>query len=521
MTETEAKTLWKQAIELMPLRAYVKDMDAGGRYVLMNALGRKDFGAADPIGRLPSEVLPREIADHYDHYERKTRETSKTGGPTRTYEETVAPSGARIDIRTVEVPFRAESGRRYVAGFCTDLTEEIEMRKRLEEQLELTARAEAQKSYFFASVSHDIRTPLNSIIGFSELLKGDIDPKTRDQYVEAIASSGEVLMSLVNDILDLAKLEAGKLDLDPRPTDMARMVRELAVAFLPQAQAKGLDLTVDLQPDIPCVDIDPQRVRQILNNLVGNAIKYTDRGWVKIAAEFKPDPSEAGFGRLRFGVVDSGRGISPEDQSRLMQPFVQLKRTDQGKGTGLGLAICNRLAKKMGGEIAIESRVGVGSAFRVSLPRVAWRKTVVTPPAPTLTQRIRLVTREPDFAGVKLLLVDDMSMNILVLQKMLARMGVTNVLTATSGSEAIEILGTTHGITAVLTDMWMPGIGGADLVAAIRADTEYRNLPVYAVTADVDTSAKSAALGFNGVLLKPVTLKSVGEFLEAHTRGEW
>lgn len=395
--------------------------------------------------------------------------------------------------------------------------------RELAHQLERAEEAERAKNYFFASVSHDIRTPLNSIIGFSELLKASsIDDATRKRYVEAIASSGQVLLQLVNDVLDLAKLEAGKMQFFPEQSDFRRIVQEITLALLPQAQSKGLQIKSDIEPGLPFVEVDRQRIRQVLFNLVGNAVKFTDHGFVQISAEFRPDPSGQPFGTFRFGVIDTGRGISDEDQQRLMKPFVQLSRTDQGHGTGLGLAICRQLVGRMGGELSIESRLGVGSLFRVVLPNIRFTREIPREWNLSQTQRIQMVTDPRSHARLRFLLVDDMDLNLQVLKNMFIRLGVQNLVLAHNGQEAIFQLEKEGApFDAVLTDMWMPEMGGGDLVKRIRGDARFATLPVFAVTADVEIIKTYQELGFTGLLLKPITLQTLTEFLENFSKTSW
>ena len=395
--------------------------------------------------------------------------------------------------------------------------------RELARQLERAEEAERAKSYFFASVSHDIRTPLNSIIGFSELLKASsIDDATRKRYVEAIASSGQVLLQLVNDVLDLAKLEAGKMQFYPEQSDFRRISQEITLALLPQAQSKGLQIKTDIEPGLPFVEIDRQRIRQVLFNLAGNAVKFTDHGFVQISAEFRPDPSTPSIGTFRFGVIDTGRGISEEDQTRLMQPFVQLSRTDQGHGTGLGLAICRQLVGRMGGTLSIESRLGVGSVFRVELPKIRYSRNVPEEWNLSQTQRIRMVSDPRSHAHLRFLLVDDMDLNLQVLKNMFVRLGVKNLVTAHSGLEAIvELEKEGAPFDAVLTDMWMPDMGGGELVRRMRGNARFRTMPVYAVTADVEIMKTFSELGFTGLLLKPITLQTLTEFLKNFSQTSW
>ncbi len=241
-------------------------------------------------------------------------------------------------------------------------------------QLEAERAANQAKSLFFSTVSHDIRTPLNAIIGFSELLEhgvpGDGD---RIRYVSSIRSSAKVLARLVDDVLDLSKMESGKLEIITEPTDVPTLAREVVAACEVARKRKPIALRTDIG-GMPWLDVDPQRIRQVLFNLLANAYKYTACGTVTVRVHWQPDG-----GDLSLSVADTGKGISREDIDRIQQPFVQLADKNHRDGTGLGLPICNKLAALMGGELSVESEVGVGSTFTVTLHGVR----TVEPPAPS------------------------------------------------------------------------------------------------------------------------------------------
>ena len=364
-----------------------------------------------------------------------------------------------------------------------------------EAQLEAERAATQAKSLFFSSVSHDIRTPLNAIIGFSELLeKGVGDEDERSRCISSIRSSGKVLLRLVDDILDLSKLESRKLEIVEEPTDIPTLAREVIAVCEVARQRKPLLLKTEIG-EMPWVSVDPQRIRQILFNLLSNAYKYTDHGTVTIRVLWQD-------GTLSLSVADTGKGISEEDIARILQPFVQLADRNHRDGTGLGLPICQRLAALMGGKLEIASKVGEGSTFTVTIPNV---KTVA-PPAKHLEDCAHL-----GHTPSRVLVVDDSPVNRAVLKAMLAKSGVAEVVMAQNGREALAVLEGNCDFDIVLSDLWMPEMDGYGLVNAIRADARFSRLPVYLLTADVEARGQPEASGFTGILLKPITLEKLQE----------
>ena len=368
--------------------------------------------------------------------------------------------------------------------------------KTYEAQLE-TERAAAQaKSLFFSTVSHDIRTPLNAIVGFSELLEQGVDDETeRARCIASIRSSGKVLVRLVDDILDLSKLDSGKLEIIEEPTDIPTLVRDVVDACELARAHKSLNLDSKID-EMPWVSVDPQRIRQILFNLLSNAYKYTDSGTVTVRAIWND-------GTLVLSVADTGRGIAKENIDRIFQPFVQLADKNHRNGTGLGLPICHKLATLMGGELTVASEVGEGSTFTVTFHHVR----TVDPPS------VRSENLEHpgllEHAQCRVLVVDDSAVNRTVLKAMLAKIGVGQVATVENGREALAALKDGSDFDIVFSDLWMPEMDGRELVRAIRADAKLAHLPVYLVTADVEARIQAEADGFTGILLKPLTLEKL------------
>ncbi|MBQ6104295.1 MAG: response regulator [Kiritimatiellae bacterium] len=432
------------------------------------------------------------------------------------------------------------------AMFARMTRENLGLMDDLRRERDATLAAEKARSMFFSMVSHDIRTPLNSIIGFSEMLReGVADPKERAEDLENVLFSAHTLLDLVNDVLDLSKLDAEKMKFSYAPCDLPALFSRIAGTFRFQTEQKGLALRVECPP-MPRLVLDEERIRQVLVNLVGNAVKFTEKGEVTIEAEFKVsspktqdadsktqdaslgsnlrpatrDLRPAERGTLTFRVRDTGIGIRPEDRERVLEPFVQVDSAHPSGGTGLGLPICHRMLVRMGGDLTIESEPGKGSTFTGVIPGVETapeentkhaESTEKTVSAPSIQHSAFSIQHSSSVRSV--LVVDDVPVNLLVEQAMLRRAGVAEVVTAPSGTAALEALEKHGAFDLVLTDLWMPEMDGYALCAHLRADERWRKLPVYAVTADVEARKTVADRGFDGILLKPLTADTLSRFL--------
>ena len=388
------------------------------------------------------------------------------------------------------------------------------MNAKLRDERDRAIKAEKARSYFFSSVSHDIRTPLNSIIGFSEMLQLGIDnPEEKEKALDAIITSGQTLLELINDVLDLSKLESGKMELHPVPTDVAALVGKVATSFDAAVSRSSIQLRTEVG-EMPSLRIDPQRIRQILFNLIGNAVKFTEKGSVTVRASYYD-------GTLTLSVADTGCGISKENIGKLMSPYVQLQEHDSTKGTGLGLAICKQLSKQMNGTLDIQSTEGKGSTFTLRIPNVealserASEAYFSEQKPPEETAPLEEVITEKRF-----LVVDDQKLNRRILQTMLSRLGINKVATAGDGKEALEVMRSSGDIDVVLTDMSMPVMDGAGLVREIRKSPDLAKLPVYVITADVEIQGGYRKFGFDDLLIKPITLEKLRDFLVRHY-SEW
>ncbi len=374
--------------------------------------------------------------------------------------------------------------------------------ERLVQAMEQARAAEKAKSLFIASVSHEIRTPLNSVIGFSELLRhADVPADDQKEYLSNISYSGNALLQLINDVLDLSKLEAGQMEIVPEPTDFNQLGQEVMKVFSLRAIERKLELKIEIS-SLPELDLDSQRIRQILFNLIGNAVKFTENGSITLRVEFRADDDNQGT--VTFMIIDTGIGISQADQKRLMAPYVQV--SNQYGGTGLGLSISRRLAEKMGGGLWLESEPGKGSTFGVTLKGIRYRSVDKTQKAIAVA-----APEQPLDAEFSILMVDDVMLNLKVLKAMCVRQGLKDIVTVTSGAAALEEL-KKRTFDLVMTDIWMPEMNGFELLQKIRA--EHADLPVVAVTADVNSMENFPHAQFTAILLKPVTAEKIREVIK-------
>ena len=402
---------------------------------------------------------------------------------------------------------KLEEANNHLSHEAELVAQESEMKLRqakLEAERDSAIQAEKAKSYFFATVSHDIRTPLNSIIGFTELLcKGYGTPEMQKQYLDSIAFSGKMLMELINDILDLSKLEADKMQFTYDYHDFPELIQSLIMVFKNQTDQKGLKLIANIDK-MPLIRIDLQRVRQIAFNLIGNAVKFTSKGSITISASCTDNGN--GLKNLVFSVTDTGVGIAAEDLKKLKEPYVQLQTKSSVKGTGLGLAICKQLLSKMNGNLVINSTLGKGSTFTVTMNDIESTNSVIK------QEKKPAASLKGDFRNLNLLLVDDTMVNLSMLKAMCASLGVENIKTATDGREALDIL-KENSIDLVLTDIQMQEMDGVQLVQEIRKVPHLANLSVYAVTGDVEVLKTYQQDGFTGLLLKPINSAKLTDLL--------
>ncbi|MDO8249259.1 MAG: ATP-binding protein [Rhodoferax sp.] len=488
----ESRNLLQSILDNSTAAIFVKDLE--GRYLLANRRYHELFRIrTDPIiGLTNYDLFPRERADALYAVEQQV-----AAGRPQKVEEIMQHDDGPHTYLTLKYPLCDPGGKTYaLCCIATDITEHKQAEADRQARLSAEA-ANRTKSEFLATMSHELRTPLNAILGYAQILQRD--PGLSEQQaggLHTIEQSGQHLLTLINDLLDLAKIEAGKIDLYPASMNLGAFLSAIIDIIQVRAEQKGLLFVRDIAPDLPqTVQADEKRLRQVLLNLLSNAVKFTDQGQVSL--RLHAVTGGANTARLRFEVADTGVGMAPNELGAIFQPFVQAGDLQHRiGGTGLGLAISRQFLKLMGSDVRVESRLGEGSTFWFELD------------LPVIESKIE-AAREPEVAGYqgarkKILVVDDVAENRTVAIDMLSQLGF-EMIAAENGADALEKAKTLPP-DLILMDLVMPGMDGLEATRRLRELPAFEDVPIIMLSASTSGGDQQRSLlsGANAFAAKPI-----------------
>jgi PAS domain S-box-containing protein len=497
-------------METLPELVWVKDAD--GVFLFCNPRFERLYGAreADIVGHTDYEFVDAELADFFREHDRRAMES---GQPCVNEERvTYNDDGHTEYLETIKTPLFDDNGRLIgVLGVARDITERKRDQDALREAKEQAEAFSRSKTEFLTNMSHEIRTPLNGIMGMLQLMQSTGLSAEQAEYTGAALQSTRRLMNLLTDILDLSRVEAGKLVVREAPFDLVEVCEQVCDLFKVTSAQSGVALACELGRDVPRRVVgDAVRLQQVLTNLLGNAFKFTTEGTIAVAAHRLPD-TPLGDYRILFTVADTGEGIPDHKVGTLFEAFTQVSEgyTRRHQGAGLGLSICRNLVTLMGGAMAIESEEGTGSTLYVSLP------FGVGPEAERSEGRAKPRTGAGP-APLSILLAEDERVNSMVMKRILEKAGHT-VVAVENGGQALETL--RNGVfDVVLMDIQMPVMDGVEAARAIRdgrAGKDRAAIPIVAVTAYamVGDREKFLKAGMDGYVVKPIEVKKLEQVL--------
>lgn len=471
---------------------YVKDTT--GRYLLVNREWERLLGVERDraIGQLDVDILPPSVAEQV---RANDLEVIKSRKPLEFEEGGATPDGDERLYLSARIPLFAPDGEvDRICGFSTDITERRRSQEMMDSAREAAEAANRAKTDFFSRTSHELRTPLNVVLGFAQVLQLDPLRPDQEEAVDHILKAGRHLLTLIDDVLDLSRIEANRLPLSVEPVLAGDMLREVVGLLRPLADEHGIAIELDGGQTRHRVVADRQRIKQVMLNLLSNAIKYNrDGGSVRVRCRQRGD-------RIRIAVIDTGMGIQPELMERLFGAFDRLgAEATPIEGTGLGLALSHRLVQAMGGEIGVKSAPGEGSTFWIDLPMAG---------APELpATRLPAVGRgggRGQHGPRTILYIEDNLDNLQLVERLVRQHPGTQLLPAMQGSLGLE-LAREHAPDLVLLDLHLPDMNGERVLEALQADERTRDIPVVIASADATagTMERLLSAGVRGYLTKP------------------
>ena len=487
-------------------------LDSEGRVVSWNTGAQriKGYSAEEIVGQHFSRFYP--AADIERGRPQHDLDAAAAQGRFEVEGWRMRKDGSMFWANVVFTAIRDPAGQpRGFAKLTRDLTERRQVEETLTSAKGAAEKANLAKSEFLSSMSHELRSPLNAILGFAQLMESDATPATPSQKasIDEILRAGWYLLELINEILDLAQIESGKLSLSTEPTSLAEVILECQAMIEPQAQTRGIRMT--FPPfDVPCfVAADRTRLKQVLINLLSNAVKYNKAGGTVVV-----DCDRGTAERIRLNVRDTGAGLSPEKLAQLFQPFNRLGQEHSAEqGTGIGLVMSKRLVELMGGVLGVESSVGVGSVFWCELGAAAVPKLDVAAATPAV---VAAGQPQPGASLRTLLYVEDNPANLKLVEQLIARRLTIRLLTAVDGNMGIQ-LARAHQPDVILMDINLPGISGIEALRILRDDSATAHIPVVALSANAMPRdiEKGLEAGFFSYLTKPINVKEFMVALDA------
>ena len=486
-------------------------MDADSTITQWNAQAEQTFGwtREEAIGRnLADTIIPDGFREAHNNGMKRFLATGEAPVVNKRLElRGLHRDGHEFPIEiTITSPMKRDDGY-FFGAFLRDISDRIARDEALRHAKDAAEAATRAKSEFLANMSHELRTPLNGVIGYSQLLQRDRTlSESQREAIDAISKCGTHLLDLINDVLDLSKIEAGRVDIEQSATDLPQLITDLRYVIAETATRKGLTLHTTLDSNLPArVVLDGRHIRQILLNLLGNAIKFTQQGDVLLSIQ------EADGDGILFTVNDTGPGIAPGELSKIFDAFTQTEAGAAAGGTGLGLTISRHLLEIMGADLNVDSTVGKGSRFFFTLPLVR-----ATDTADSLDAQPSLFARLAPGQHVTALVADDNTVSRRILASLLESAGL-HVITATGGLEAIA-LATAHRPDVIFMDVKMADLDGLSATRRLATNESTKKIPVIAVTASAlgDTSAAAREAGCVAYLPKPVRAEALFSALTQH-----